>query len=127
MSSLDCARSGGPASQAVPLAGGLEDESSREGPQPGPAPPLGQRLALGVPGCLQVLLQPLASHLQLLHLPLGPLPRADEAHLLQQLLILVDEDQPVPLGVEYSRPGLAVELGELDLQVGDPAGQEGEH
>lgn len=97
-------------------------------PPPGcsPAPPLGERLALGVPGRLQVLLQLLPGHLQLLHLPLGPLPWADKAHLFQQLLLLVDKDQSIPLRVQHPGPGLTVELGQLDLQVGDPVGREGE-
>lgn len=95
-------------------------------PAPGPSPavPLRQGLALRVPSCLKILLQPLPGHLQLLYLPLGPLSGADKAHLLQQLLLLVDEDQPVPFRVQHSWPGLAVKLGQLDLQVGDPVGGE---
>lgn len=81
-----------PAPLVVPSLRGWR-MTRQEGPH-APSPALtSQRLALGVPGRLQVLLQPLAGHLQLLHLPLGPLPG-----LMKRISFssssFVDEDQP---------------------------------
>ncbi|KAG7263462.1 hypothetical protein CRUP_038587 [Coryphaenoides rupestris] len=49
---------------------------------------------------------------------------AGVAQLLQKLLLLVDQDQPVALRVQEPRPRLAVQPRDLHLQAGHPAGGE---
>lgn len=84
-------------------------------------PPLSQGLALVVPRRLQVSLQTLLLGLQLLGVVgLQALAGADVLQLLQQLLLLVDEDEAISLGVQQPRPRLAVQFGDLHLDGGDP-------
>lgn len=84
-------------------------------------PPLSQGLALVVPRRLQVSLQALFLGLQLLGVVgLQALAGADVLQLLQQLLLLVDEDEAISLGVQQPRPRLAVQFGDLHLDGGDP-------
>lgn len=84
-------------------------------------PPLSQGLALVVPRRLQVSFQTLLLGLQLLGVVgLQALAGADVLQLLQQLLLLVDEDETISLGVQQPRPRLAVQFGDLHLNGGDP-------
>lgn len=91
-----------------------------------PPTPLSQSLALVVSGGLQVSLQTFLLRLQLLGVVgLQALAGADVLQLLQQLLLLVDEDEAVSLRVQQPRPRLAVQFGDLHLDVGDPVSTKG--
>lgn len=85
-------------------------------------PPLCQCLALVVSGSLQVSLQAFLLRLELLCIVgLQALAGADILQLFQQFLLLVDKDEAISLWVEKPRPCLAVQLGDLNLDGGNPA------
>lgn len=85
-------------------------------------PPLSESFALSVSSSLKVFLQAPPLCLQSLHLSSSPFSGADKSHFFQELLLLINEDQTVPLRVQHARPGLAVKLSQLDFQVCYSAG-----
>lgn len=86
-------------------------------------PPLSESFALSVSSSLKVFLQAPPLCLQPLHLSSSPFSGANKSHFFQELLLLINEYQTIPLRVQHTRPGLAVKLSQLDFQVCYSAGK----
>lgn len=85
--------------------------------------PLSESFALSVSSSLKVFLQAPPLCLQSLHLSSSPFSGANKSHFFQELLLLINEYQTIPLRVQHARPGLAVKLSQLDFQVCYSAGE----